>query len=130
MPGHLIKALKAMSILLGSPATGRAIADARRTQKASLARSPSMQEDSTRTGDEDPIWFQSPSGTAISEAIYHSLTEVERMVFQRVRADGISGSAVGKQLGPPLSGQQVGQILSQAMIKIHECIRNRAPGGQ
>ena len=54
------------------------------------------------------------------EAIYSAdvLTRVEREVFLAVRVDGKSRAAVGRELIPPLTGQRVGQIAAQALIKV------------
>lgn len=56
----------------------------------------------------------------ITDAIYYSLTKMERIVFFAVRVDRKSGAAVGRELEPPLSGQRVGQILAGAVVKIHD----------
>jgi DNA-directed RNA polymerase specialized sigma24 family protein len=54
------------------------------------------------------------------EAIYtgNVLTPTERHVIVAVRVDGKSRAAVGRELDPPLTGQRVGQIAAQALIKI------------
>lgn len=59
------------------------------------------------------------------EAIYASdvLTRLERDVFVAVRVDGKSRAAVGRELDPPLTGQRVGQIAAQAIIKIQAYVR-------
>jgi DNA-directed RNA polymerase specialized sigma24 family protein len=59
------------------------------------------------------------------EAIYSSdiLTSVERQVFVAVRVDGKSRAAVGRELDPPLTGQRVGQIAAQALIKVQAYVR-------
>jgi DNA-directed RNA polymerase specialized sigma24 family protein len=68
-------------------------------------------------------YFDAQRLVGITDAIYYSLNKVERIVFFGVRVDRKSGAAVGRELDPPLSGQRVGQILTQAVIKIHEHIR-------
>jgi DNA-directed RNA polymerase specialized sigma24 family protein len=70
------------------------------------------------------------------EAIYTGdvLTQVERQVFVAVRVDGKSRAAVGRELDPPLTGQRVGQIAAQALIKVqayvkaHEGMMSADPG--
>jgi len=59
------------------------------------------------------------------EAIYAGdvLTRVERQVFVAVRVDGKSRAAVGRELDPPLTGQRVGQIAAQALIKVQEYVK-------
>ena len=61
------------------------------------------------------------------EAIYAAevLTRVEREVFTAVRVDGKSRAAVGRQLVPPLTGQRVGQIVAQAVIKVQAYVTER-----
>jgi DNA-directed RNA polymerase specialized sigma24 family protein len=61
------------------------------------------------------------------EAIYTAdvLTSVEREVFIAVRVDGKSRAAVGRQLVPPLTGQRVGQIVAQAVIKVQRYVTER-----
>jgi DNA-directed RNA polymerase specialized sigma24 family protein len=61
------------------------------------------------------------------EAIYTAevLTHVEREVFTAVRVDGKSRAAVGRQLVPPLTGQRVGQIVAQAVIKVQAYVTER-----
>lgn len=61
------------------------------------------------------------------EAIYtvEVLTRVEREVFIAVRVDGKSRAAVGRQLVPPLTGQRVGQIVAQAIIKVQAYVTER-----
>jgi RNA polymerase sigma factor (sigma-70 family) len=54
----------------------------------------------------------------IEDAIYETLDGRERAVFLGVRVDRKSGAAVGRELNPPISGQRVGQILAEALIKI------------
>lgn len=54
----------------------------------------------------------------IEDAIYNTLDARERAVFLGVRVDRKSGAAVGRELNSPISGQRVGQILAEALIKI------------
>ena len=77
-------------------------------------------------------YFDAQRLVSITDAIHYSLNKVERMVFFGVRVDHKSGAAVGRELNPPLSGQRVGQILAQAVVKIHEYIRtqNLSVGGE
>ena len=59
------------------------------------------------------------------DAIYRSgvLTKVEREVVIAVRVQGKSRAAVGRELNPPVTGQRVGQIAAQALIKIQAYIK-------
>lgn len=59
------------------------------------------------------------------EAIYTRdvLTRVERQVFLAVRVDGKSRAAVGRELDPPLTGQRVGQIAAQALVKVQAYVK-------
>jgi DNA-directed RNA polymerase specialized sigma24 family protein len=61
------------------------------------------------------------------EAIYTAevLTRVEREVFIAVRVDGKSRAAVGRELVPPVTGQRVGQIVAQALIKVQAFVSER-----
>jgi DNA-directed RNA polymerase specialized sigma24 family protein len=61
------------------------------------------------------------------EAIYTTevLTRVEREVFIAVRVDGKSRAAVGRELVPPLTGQRVGQIVAQGVIKVQAYVTER-----
>jgi DNA-directed RNA polymerase specialized sigma24 family protein len=54
----------------------------------------------------------------IEDAVFNQLETRERSIFLGVRVDGKSGAAVGRELIPPISGQRVGQILAEALIKI------------
>ena len=56
------------------------------------------------------------------EAIYNALSDKEREVFLAVRVDGKSRAAVGRELDPPVTGQRVGQMIAEAMIKIRTYI--------
>ena len=59
------------------------------------------------------------------EAIYSQdvLTKVEREVFVSVQINGKSRAAVGRELDPPLTGQRVGQIVAQALMKIQAYVK-------
>jgi DNA-directed RNA polymerase specialized sigma24 family protein len=59
------------------------------------------------------------------EAIYTGdiLTGVEKQILVAVRVDGKSRAAVGRELDPPLTGQRVGQIAAQALIKVQAYVR-------
>jgi DNA-directed RNA polymerase specialized sigma24 family protein len=61
------------------------------------------------------------------EAIYTAevLTGVEREAFIAVRVDGKSRAAVGRELVPPLTGQRVGQIVAEALIKVQAYVSGR-----
>jgi RNA polymerase sigma factor (sigma-70 family) len=52
------------------------------------------------------------------EAIYNALSQREREVFLAVRVNGKSRAAVGRELDPPVTGQRVGQLIAEAMVKI------------
>lgn len=75
------------------------------------------------TASAETEYFDAQRLVGITDAIYYSLNKVERIVFFGVRVDHKSGAAVGRELNPPLSGQRVGQILAQAVVKIHEYLR-------
>ena len=75
------------------------------------------------TASAETEYFDAQRLVGITDAIYYSLNKVERIVFFGVRVDHKSGAAVGRELNPPLSGQRVGQILAQAVVKIHEHLR-------
>ena len=61
------------------------------------------------------------------EAIYTTevLTGAEREAFIAVRVDGKSRAAVGRELVPPVTGQRVGQIVAQALIKVQAYVSER-----
>ena len=59
----------------------------------------------------------------IEDALYEVLDGRERAIFFGVRVDRKSGAAVGRELDPPISGQRVGQILAEALIKIQAYLR-------
>jgi DNA-directed RNA polymerase specialized sigma24 family protein len=61
------------------------------------------------------------------EAIYSGdiLSTVEKEVFIAVRVHGKSRAAVGRELDPPVTGQRVGQIAAQALIKIQAYVKER-----
>ena len=68
------------------------------------------------------------------EAIYASdcLTDLQRQVFLAVRIDRKSRAAVGRELDPPLTGQRVGQIVAESLIKLQAYVKkneDRAKGG-
>src|SRR5207247_1556003 len=51
-------------------------------------------------------------------AMRETLTDKEREVFTAVQINGKSCAAVGRELDPPLTGQRVGQIVAQALVKV------------
>jgi len=61
------------------------------------------------------------------EAIFQEgvLTDLERHIFLAVRTDRKSRAAVGRELPSPLSGQRVGQIVGEALVKIDEYVRGK-----
>lgn len=66
------------------------------------------------------------------EAIYTEgvLTAAERQAFVGVRVHGKSRAAVGRELDPPLTGQRVGQIVAQALMKVQLYVRERGGSGE
>lgn len=76
------------------------------------------------TASAESEFFDARALIGISDAIFYSLTKLERLIFFSVRVDRKSGAAVGRELNPPLSGQRVGQILAGAVVKIHDSLKD------
>lgn len=55
-------------------------------------------------------------------AIYSVLSDREREVFLEAQVNGKSRAAVGRELDPPVTGQRVGQIIADALLKIRTYI--------
>ncbi|MEX0990696.1 MAG: sigma-70 family RNA polymerase sigma factor [Actinomycetota bacterium] len=54
----------------------------------------------------------------IEAAIQAALDEREQEIFHMVQIDKKSRAAVGRELDPPMTGQRVGQVLAEAVLKI------------
>jgi DNA-directed RNA polymerase specialized sigma24 family protein len=52
------------------------------------------------------------------------LTDIQRRVFIAVRIEGKSRAAAGRDLDPPLTGQRVGQIVAEALIKLQAYVKS------
>lgn len=58
------------------------------------------------------------------------LTDLERRIFVAAQIDGKSRAAVGRELDPPLTGQRVGQVVAQSLMKLQRYVnRNELEGG-
>lgn len=62
------------------------------------------------------------------EAIDRALSSTERHVFTAVQRDGKSRAAVGRELDPPLTGQRVGQIVAESLIKVRQYMEQHEQG--
>ena len=64
------------------------------------------------------------------KAIYEGglLTDLQRRVLVAVRIDGKSRAAVGRELDPPLTGQRVGQIVAEALVKLQRYVKKNEDG--
>ena len=62
----------------------------------------------------------------LEEGLYETdvLTKLQREVFVAVRIDRKSRAAVGRELDPPLTGQRVGQIVAEAVMKLQAYVKS------
>lgn len=120
VPGQLLKVLKATSILLRSPAAGRAIASAiQRDSRPVHTTEPKPSRARSLNSYNDRLRLQQ-----IGVAIDQQLTPLEKMVFLAVRVDRMSCDTLGQQFSPPLSAQKVQNIVAGSVVKIHNSLRD------
>ena len=66
----------------------------------------------------------------VEEGIYRDdvLSDLQREIVIAVRIHRKSRAAVGRELDPPLTGQRVGQIAAEALIKLQAYVKSNEDG--